>query len=104
MINENDDWSKAGANILSPDLLAKIRAALEQEPLILEHWHYYGSRAPDRMIFEDYEDFLTYLKSHARPGDSFHIWGYAALCRDDNELVWGKYPDEKGRTPRRGAY
>jgi len=104
LIVESDDWSKAGVDISSPDVLAKIQAALEHGPVILEHWFYYGSRSPDRIIFEDYEEFLSYLKSHARPGDKFFAWSWPGLCRDDNALVSGKYPDEKGRTPRRGAY
>jgi hypothetical protein len=100
----NDDWSKTGANILGSELLAKVQRALEQQPIILEHRLYRASSAPLRLIFEEYEDFLNHLKSDAKPGDRFLVWGYSDLCRDDNILVDGKYPDSLGRTPRGGAY
>jgi hypothetical protein len=103
-MTEKDDWSKAGVNILAPELLAKVRNILEQEPIILEHRLYRRGSAPLRLIFDEYEDFLDHLKSNARPGDRVLIWGFSNLCRDDNHLVDGKYPDESGRTPRGGAY
>lgn len=104
MINEDDDWSKDGVNISSLDILAKVQTILEQGPVILEHWFYRGSRAPSRLIFDEYEDFLNYLTSEARPGDQFLAWDYAALCKDDNTVVSAKYPDASGRTRRRGPY
>ena len=105
MINEHDDWTEGGQNILAPETLSRIALALEQEgPVILEHRFYRGSRSPDRLVFDDYADLLGYVKSHAKPGDHFYAWSYAQLCREDNSLVAGKYPDALGRTPRRGAY
>ena len=103
-MTSTDDWSKAGVNILAPELLTKVRNILEQEPIILEHRFYKGSSAPLRLIFDEYEDFLNHLESRARPGDRFLIWGYSKLCRDDNYLADGKYPDDLGQTPRGGAY
>lgn len=43
-------------------------------------------------------------ESKARPGDAFHVWDFADLCRDNNTLADGKYPDAEGRVPSRGAY
>lgn len=103
-MSEADDWSTTGANILAPQLLDRVRTILEQQPIIVEHGLYRGSSAPLRLIFEEYEDFLDYLNSHAKPGDRFLIWGFGDLCRNDNWLVNGKYPDMVGRTPRGGAY
>jgi hypothetical protein len=99
-----DDWSEAGANILAPELLAKVQDILDREPIILEHRLYAGSSAPLRLIFDEYEDFLHHLKSRARPGDHLLIWGYSNLCRDDNIAVDAKYPDSAGRPPRGGSY
>jgi uncharacterized SAM-dependent methyltransferase len=104
LMTATDDWSNSGANILAPELLTEIRNLLERQPVILEHRLYRGSSAPLRLIFDEYEDFLNHLKSHARPDDRVLIWGYSDLCRDDNELVDAKYPDPMGRTPRGGAY
>lgn len=103
-MSEVENWSTTGANILAPQLLDRVRAILEQQPIIVEHGLYRGASAPLRLIFEEYEDFLDYLKSRAKPGDRFLIWGFGDLCRNDNWLANGKYPDEVGRTPRGGAY
>jgi hypothetical protein len=59
---------------------------------------------PERRIFDDFADLEDYLKREASPGDAFWIWGYDALCRDDNVLVMGKLPDDQGRVPETGAY
>lgn len=102
---ERDGWTVDGQNILAPEALAKVEQTLEREgPIILEHKFYRGSRAPDRLVFDDYEKFLGYVNAHARAGDALRIWNYAELCRDDNSLVNGKFPDEFGRIPRGGAY
>lgn len=97
-------WIADGPNILDKETLTKIEETLERAPIIVEHWFYYGSRAPERLIFDDYEYFQEYLAEKARPGDSFHLWDFGALCRNDNELAHGKYPNDEGCVPRWGAY
>ena len=104
VISQSDGWSGSGDNISAPETLERIRAAIEREPLILEHRFYRAARAPDRRIFDDYQKLLEYLQTRARPGDHLFLWGYSALCRDDNKLLSGKYPDAEGRTPSGGAY
>jgi hypothetical protein len=105
VVVESDDWQDWGNNILAPEKLAKIEKVVENlGPIILEHWFYRGGSAPDRLIFEDYESVRNYLGTRVAPGDAIHIWNYAELCRDDNSLTNGKYPDARGRTPKRGAY
>jgi hypothetical protein len=101
---DSDEWSKDGRSILSPEALQLIKSTLERTHIIVEHWFFYGSRAPDRLIFEDFADFEEYLSKKAQPGDAFHVWDYGALCRDDNVLTHGKYPDSDGAVPRKGAY
>jgi hypothetical protein len=101
---EKDRWSVHGRNILTPEKRAAIRECLERSPIIVEHWFYYGGRSPDRLIFDDIEDFDDYLQSRARPGDAFHIWEFATLCRDDDTVANGKYPDADGCVPEQGAY
>lgn len=104
VVVESDDWQDWGRSILAPDVLARIELAMEQSPVILEHWFYRGGSAPDRLVFDSYEDFREYLASKVAPGDSLYLWNYAELCRDDNDFAHGKYPDARGRTPRLGAY
>src|SRR5215207_3012888 len=66
---EADEWSPDGRKILSEENLATIRKTLEDEgPIILEHWHYYGSRSPDRIIFDDLDDFMEYVRGAAGIG------------------------------------
>lgn len=102
--NDNDEWGRESPNIMSVERLSAIREVLEQSPIIVEHWHFYGGCAPDRSVFDDYEKFDEYLRAQTRPGDAIHVWRYDALCRDDNALTFGKCPNADGLTPRRGAY
>ena len=73
-MSEVENWSTAGVNILAPPLLDRIRAILEQQPIIVEHGLYRGSSAPLRLIFDEFQDFFEYLKSRAKPGDRLVIW------------------------------
>ena len=100
---EQDQWED-GPRIDSPESLARLRAVLDESPLIVEHRHYRAASAPSRLVFDDFEDLETYLRSHARLGDSFWCWRYDALCRDDNPVVCAKQPDVDGKVPRGGAY
>lgn len=102
--NDRDEWGTEVLSIMSPDRLAVIREALEQSPVIVEHWFFYGGRAPCRLVFEDYDAFDEYLRTQTRPGDAIHVWRYDTLCRADNALTQGKCPDASGLTPKRGAY
>ena len=103
-MSSQGEWSSEGPNIMLSEQRQRIARALQDSSIIVEHRHYFGSRAPTRMIFEDIETFDEYLRENARPGDSIWCWRYSELCRDDNSLTHGKYPDEHGRTPRGGAY
>lgn len=99
---ESDDWLVTGAKITSE--IPKLDAALERTVLILEHWFYRGARAPERTFWEDFEDLKTYLETQVRPGDLLYFWEFDKTCKKDNVLAAGKYPDDKGRVPVKGAY
>src|SRR5438045_1969245 len=105
--NEADDWRPDGQKINSPKNLETIRKCLEVEEhvaVIVEHWFYRGSCAPDRLLFDDYEELIGYLDNKASAGDMINIWSFDSCCHDDNMLVHGKCPDKDGLAPRRGAY
>jgi NAD(P)H-flavin reductase len=102
--NPDDHWTISGKSILAPRNLAILRESLENGPVIVEHRFYYGARSPDRLIFEDFDELHAYLQDEASPGDSFWIWDYSSVCRDDNPLVMGKRPDADGCVPEKGAY
>ena len=102
---DENNWVESDRNIMLPEKLAAIQAELDERgPIILEHWFYYAGRSPDRLIFDDYEEFLAYLRASVRPGDSLFVWSFPAVCRDDNYLTHGKFPNEHGLVPTKGAY
>lgn len=102
---DTDEWTPDGRKILSVENLEIIGRTLEEEgSIIVEHWFYRGSRSPNRLIFDDFDAFTGYAQSNARIGDAFHVWSFASVCRDENELTSGKYPDDDGCVPRGGAY
>lgn len=102
---EEDGWTTDGRKITASDTLDIIHSCLENDgPIIIEHWFYRGSCGPDRMMFEDFEAFMTYLHTHASAGDAVHVWNFAAVCKDYNTLASGKCPDEDGLIPTHGAY
>ena len=102
-VHEGDEWVQGGETITSQEKLAKIAEVVERTILIVEHRHYRGASPPTRLFFEDQEEFLAYLKEHARPGDAFRAWPFD-LCTEANAIAVGKYPDKRGRVPLRGAY
>lgn len=101
---ESDGWTTEGRKITDLESLEAIRKVLDEEgPVVVEHWFYRGSCAPDRLVFEDFNEFREYL-SRASAGDAIHVWSFATVCRNDNELAYGKCPDDDGHVPERGSY
>lgn len=101
--NQRDEWHQ-GPSILDPERLQALRAAIAESPLILEHWFYRGGRSPERRIFEEFDALEEYIRTAGHPGDAFDAWRFDLLCRADNRLESGKFPDRAGLVPRRGAY
>lgn len=97
-------WGHDAPNVLAPETLAAIKRAFEGSSLIVEHHFLFGSRAPDSFVFDDFEDFEEYVQEKVRPGDDLWFWRYHDLCRDDNAVTHGKYPDAEGKVPTGGAY
>jgi len=102
---EQDEWSSDGRKIVSPENLNAIRDVLEERGcIIVEHWLYRGASAPERRVFDDFEEFLSYIKEETYGGDSIHVWSMHDLCTQQNRLAAGKVPDLDGCVPRGGAY
>jgi hypothetical protein len=102
---EADDWTPNGSKINAPEKLHAIRHVLEHEgPIIVQHWFYRGASAPDRLVFDDYEEFTVWLNERTAAGDAIDVWSWAAVCAADVRLAEGKCPDSEGLVPRRGAY
>jgi hypothetical protein len=103
--NDAHAWSSDGEKITDERKLEMIRQVLDKTgPILMEHWFYCGSCAPERMVFDDYDRFIEYLQLHAKAGDAIHVWDLDGLLRADNTLAHGKCPAEDGTVPRGGAY
>lgn len=103
-ICEDDNWQTNGKKVTSEENLKNIESTLEEDCIIVEHWFYRGASAPDRLVFDSYKNFEEYINEKIRPGDAIYIWKFSQCCQDNNYLVYGKVPDEKGRVPEKGAY
>ena len=102
LIVESDDW-RAGPHLATAEVAQRVTAALESGVLIVEHWHYRGSRAPTRLFVDDLDEWQEFV-SRVIPGDAVYVWEFGKLCRVDNALLAAKAPDTQGRTPQGGAY
>src|SRR5215813_2990411 len=102
-ITEEDDWGP-GPNILGQETLDRLRNAIRDTVLIVEHWFFRGSRSPERLIFDTFENLHEYLTRDWHPGDAFHVWRFDTSCPDGSELAYGRLPDERGRVPKGGPY
>jgi hypothetical protein len=102
---EGDEWGSDGRKIVSSENLTAIREVLENRGcIIVEHWLYRGASAPERKVFDDFDDFLSYLRAHANGGDAIDVWSMHDLCTPQNRIADGKVPDLDGCVPRDGAY
>jgi hypothetical protein len=102
---EPDEWTAEGSRINTPDKLAAIRKELETKgSVIVKHWHYRGASCPSLVVFDDFEDYCAYFDAHARPGDAFDVWSLYPLLSGVGTLAEGKFPDDDGTVPRKGAY
>jgi hypothetical protein len=102
---EPDSWSPDGEKITSPEKLAAVKQVLEKDgPVLVEHKFLRGARGPHTAVFDDYEDFITYLTEYARTGDKISIWSLWPFMRDSEPLARGKCPAEDGAVPEGGAY
>lgn len=89
--------------VLSAEHLDTIRRVLEDEgPIILEHYYFHEQRMLARLIFDDFNLFITYILSRARAGDAFHVWSFTAVCRSENKIASGRFPDEEDKMPEKG--
>jgi hypothetical protein len=103
--NEEHHWLRDGEKINDDQKLVILRQVLDESgPVIMEHRFYCGSSAPERLIFDDFDELVDYLRQYAKAGDSIWVWNLDGLLREDNALVHGKCPAEDGSIPRGGAY
>ena len=103
-VAESDDWADRGESILQPDILARVKHGITNDgPIVIWHKFYRAARGGEAVAFNEWEQFEEYLDANTHPGDKIAIW-YLSLTSGWVEIASGKCPDDKGRTPRLGAY
>jgi len=102
---EADEWTGYGDKISAREKLDTIKKVLEASgPVLVRHAFLRGARGPHEAVFDDYEEFVTYLTEHARAGDNISVWSLWPFMRDTSPLAHGKCPAEDGTVPKGGAY
>lgn len=60
--SEQHQWSPSGSKITFSENLEAIRDAIEnRDGIMVKHWFSCGASAPDRMVFDDFDDFVDYI-------------------------------------------
>jgi len=98
-------WSITGSKITSPENLEAIRDAIENRgSIIVEHWLFCGASAPNRVVFDEFDEFVEYIQTKTSGGDCLDIWLMHEHCKPENRFLEGMVPDEDGCIPEKGAY
>ena len=99
----NSQWSTKGSNILAPEALEAVRLHLDDVGFVaVLWWHYYGSRSPTPLAFDDFDEFETFLRTKPAQGDAIDVWPFPT--EPDMQIAKGKIPNERGEVPEGGAY
>lgn len=99
-----EEWAVDVDNILSPEVIERIKAAIDQDYIVVEHMHYAGGSSKDTLLFFDFDTFSEHVQNESRPGDLFYIYSLNELYEKNLYLIRAKYPDKDGRTPINGPY
>jgi hypothetical protein len=102
--NESDQWTTDGEKISDEKLAAVKEVLIKTGPILVQHWFYRGGRAPQHVVFDQYDEFIEYLQSNAKAGDAIDIWNLELLLRVENTLIRAKCAAEDGTVPKGGAY
>ena len=99
-----ENWISGFENLYAPEVQVRIRDILERHFLIVEHWKLNAGSAPNKVVFDDYADFVRYLHEETRPGDNLWCWDWGQLLTSENAALHGKVPNNRGHGHRGGAY
>jgi len=80
------DWSSEPANLLSPDIVAKVSDALEAGILCGIHAFYCAGGGPEPCAFVDLNSYMVAIEN-SRPGDWFTLWSVPMLAQQSALLI-----------------
>ena len=83
------DWSAEPLNLLSPEVLTKVRGALDAGILCGVQAFYCGGRSPQPCAFADLDSYVHAVEK-SRPGDWFTLWSVPMLAGQGLLLIQKK--------------
>ena len=96
-----DNWRIDSSQTIDEATLEEIREYLNRKGYLVGlHSHFCGARCATPIAFYDPDMLDEYLSEHGRPGDIFRFWPLP----DDSPVFEGKFPNENGEVPTKGAY
>jgi hypothetical protein len=79
-------WSAEPLNLLSPEILTKVRAALEAGVLCGVQAFYCGGCGPEPCAFADFDSYV-HAVAKSRPGDWYTLWSVPMLAAQNLLLI-----------------
>jgi hypothetical protein len=80
------DWSAEPLNLLSPEILTRVRTALEAGIVCGVQAFYCGGCGPEPCAFADLDAYVRAVEM-SRPGDWFTLWSVPILADQDLLLI-----------------
>src|SRR5579863_712552 len=79
-------WTTGRPNLLSAEVIAMIRSALDEGLLCGLHAYYCQGRGPDPCAFADFASYKQAIE-RSRPGDRFTLWSVPQLASEHRLLL-----------------
>lgn len=80
-------WTAGQPNLLSPEIVAKVRFALDDGILCGLHAFYCAGCGPEPCAYADLPSYLHDVEQ-SRPGDWFTLWSVPMLAKENRLLIW----------------
>jgi len=99
------EWTTEGNSVKDEVFESVLDSIFDSgKSILLVHFYFCGSSAPDYFILDDYEDTVEYLNEHAKAGDRIEIYCFDDMLEAAKCLGAAKCPNEAGEVPEGGAY
>jgi hypothetical protein len=81
------DWSAEPLNLLSPEIVTRVSAALDVGIICGVQAFYCGGHGPEPCAFADLNSYISAVEN-SRPGDWFTLWSVPMLADQGLLLIW----------------